>query len=206
MLDIRLRKVYRKKRCVLNPRIKWWRLKGDGQTPFVNKLIKETNWKDEVDSNVMWNKMADCIRHVTKEELGESKSMVQPDKDTSWWNEEVKITIMKKRMCYRNLGKNRDEVSFENYKLAKKEAKKYVNEAKTKVYQDIYARLDSKEGEKDIYRIARMREKKTRDLGIIRCIKDHNQKVLVKDTDIKKDVKIILTSSSMVTMLKMLVM
>ena len=93
---------------------------------------------------------------------------------------------MKKRMCYRNLGKNRDEVSFENYKLVKKEAKKAVNEAKTKVYQDIYARLDSKEGEKDIYRIARMREKKTRDLGIIRCIKDQNQKVLVKDIDIKE--------------------
>ena len=89
-------------------------------------------------------------------------------------------------MCYRNLGKNRDEVSFENYKLAKKEAKKAVNEARTKVYQDIYARLDSKEGEKDIYRIARMREKKTRDLGIIRCIKDHNHKVLVKDIDIKE--------------------
>ena len=48
-------------------------------------------------------------------------------------------------MCYRNLGKNRDKVSFENYKLAKKEAKKAVNEARTKVYQDIYARLDSKE-------------------------------------------------------------
>ena len=89
-------------------------------------------------------------------------------------------------MCYRNLGKNRDEVSFENYKLAKKETKKAVNETRTKVYQDIYARLDFKEGEKDIYRIARMREKKTRDLGIIRCIKDHNQKVLVKDTDIKE--------------------
>ena len=31
-----------------------------------------------------------------------------------------------------------------------------------------------------------MREKKTRDLGTIRCIKDHNHKVLVKDADIKE--------------------
>ena len=31
-----------------------------------------------------------------------------------------------------------------------------------------------------------MREKKTRDLDTIRCIKDHNHKVLVKDTDIKE--------------------
>ena len=89
-------------------------------------------------------------------------------------------------MCYRNLGKNRDEVSFENYKLAKREAKKAVKETRAKVYQDIYERLDFKEGEKDIYRIARMREKKTRDLGIIRCIEDHNHKVLMKDIDIKE--------------------
>ena len=105
--------------------------------------------------------MVDCIRHVAKEELGESKGMVPLGKDNSWWNEEVKRTIKNKRMCYRNLSKNRDEASFDNYKLAKKDAKKVVNEVRAKVYQDIYERLDSKEGEKNIYRIARMREKKT---------------------------------------------
>ena len=137
MLDVRLRKVYRKTRRVLNPRIKWWKLKGDGQTHFVNRLIKEANWEDDVDSNVMWNKMTDCIRHVVKEKLGVSKGMVLPGKDISWWNEDVKRTIKNKRMCYRNFIKNRDEVSFENYKLAKKEVKKDVNKVRVKVYQDI---------------------------------------------------------------------
>ena len=82
--------------------------------------------------------------------------------------------------------KNRDKISFKNYKLTKKGIKKAVKEVRVKVYQDIYERLDFKEGEKNIYRIARMREKKTRELGTIRCIKDHNHKVLVKDTDIKE--------------------
>ena len=48
------------------------------------KVVKEANWKDEVDFNVMWNKMTDCITHVAKEELGESKGMIPPGKDTSW--------------------------------------------------------------------------------------------------------------------------
>ena len=109
-------------------------MKGDGQTPFISRLIKEANWEDEVDSNVMWNKMTDCIRHVANEELGESKGIVSSGKDTSWWNEEVKRTIKNKRMCYRNFGKNRDEMSFKNYKLAKKEANEVVNEARAKVY------------------------------------------------------------------------
>ena len=43
-------------------------VEGDGQTSFVVRLIKEANWKNEVDSNVMWNKMVDYIRHVAKEE------------------------------------------------------------------------------------------------------------------------------------------
>ena len=81
--------------------------------------------------------MTYCIRHVAKEDFGVSKGMVPSGKDTSWWNEEVKRTIKNKRMCYRNLSKNRDEASFDNYKLAKKEPKKVVKEVRAKVYQDI---------------------------------------------------------------------
>ena len=47
--------------------------------------------------------------------------------------------------------------------------------------------MDTKEVEKDIYiyRIARIRERKTRDLCTVRCVKDEDQKVLVRD-EIKK--------------------
>ena len=54
------------------------------------------------------------------------------------------------------------------------------------MYKDIFDRLDSKNGEKDIYRLAQIKEEKTRDLGTIRCIKDYKYKVLVKDEDIKE--------------------
>ena len=48
-----------------------------------------------------------------------------------------------------------------------------------------YEKLDTKEVEKDIYKIARIRERKTRDLCSVRCVKDEDQKVLV-DEEIKK--------------------
>ena len=54
------------------------------------------------------------------------------------------------------------------------------------MYRDISHRLESKDEEKYIYRIARMREKKTRDLVTIGCIKNYNHKVLVKDEDVKE--------------------
>ena len=47
-------------------------------------------------------------------------------------------------------------MSFERYKLAKKEANKVVQNAKSKVYKEVYEKLDTKEVEKDIYRIARI--------------------------------------------------
>ena len=112
--------------------------------------------------------MKDCIRHVVKEELCESKGIAPPSKDTLWWNKIVKTTIKNKRICYGNLGKNRDTWSFEKSRLAKKESNKAINEARAKVYKDIYDRLDLKDRENDIYRIAWMRDKTTRDLGTIK--------------------------------------
>ena len=113
----------------------------------------------------MWNKMVNCIREVAKEELGESKGMALQCKDTSWWNEEVMATIKNKQICYWNLGKNRDTKSFEKYKLAKKYANKVVKEVRAKDYKDIFDILGSKDGENYIYRIAQMREKKTKIFG-----------------------------------------
>ena len=61
-------------------------------------------------------------------------------------------------------------MSFESYKLAKKEAKKTVQNVRAKVYKEVYEKLDTKEVEKDIYRIVRIRKRKTRDLCTVRCI------------------------------------
>jgi hypothetical protein len=41
------------------------------------------------------------------------------------------------------------------------------------------------EGEKDIYRMAKSRERKTRDINQVKCIKDATKRLLSKDKDIK---------------------
>ena len=45
--------------------------------------------------------------------------------------------------------------NIEKYKVAKKTAKLVVSKAKRRAYEDLYQRLSTKEGEKDIYRMAR---------------------------------------------------
>jgi hypothetical protein len=47
-----------------------------------------------------------------------------------------------------------------------------VSVAKGQAYDGLYQRLGTKGGEKDIYRMARIRERKTRDINQIKCIND----------------------------------
>ena len=56
--------------------------------------------------------------------------------------------------------------------------------AKDKAYDNVYQWLGTKQGEKDIYRMARIRERKTRDINQIKCIKDGTDRLLVKDEEI----------------------
>ncbi|AQK42962.1 hypothetical protein ZEAMMB73_Zm00001d025104 [Zea mays] len=76
--------------------------------------------------------------------------------------------------------------STERYKVARKTAKRALIEAKGRAYDDLYRRLSTNEGEKDVYKIDRIRERKTRDLTQVKCIKDEMDQLLVKGQDIKQ--------------------
>jgi hypothetical protein len=66
-------------------------------------------------------------------------------------------------------------------------AKRVVSVAKGQAYDGLYQRLGTKEREKDIYRMARIRERKTRDINQIKCIKDGTDRLLVKDERSRTD-------------------
>jgi hypothetical protein len=62
--------------------------------------------------------------------------------------------------------------NIKRYKVAKKTAKRVVSEARGQIYDKLYQWLGLKEGEKDIYRMAKRRERKTRGIIQVKCIKD----------------------------------
>ena len=92
--------------------------------------------------------------------------------------------IKEKKECFKRPHLNKSAGNIEGYKLAKWAAKRAVSVAKGKAYDDLYQRLATKEGEKDIYRMARICERKTRDINQIKCIKDETDRLLVKDEEI----------------------
>jgi hypothetical protein len=54
--------------------------------------------------------------------------------------------------------------NVERYKVAKKITKRAVSEVRSQMYDGLYQRLGTKEGEKNIYRMIKSRERKTRDI------------------------------------------
>jgi hypothetical protein len=97
----------------------------------------------------------------------------------------VQNAIKKKKECFRRKHLDRSVDNVERYKVAKKTVKRTVSEAMGQMYDGLYQRLGTKEGEKDIYRMAKSRERKTRDIIQIKCIKDATERLLTKDEDIK---------------------
>jgi len=81
-----------------------------------------------------------------------------------------------------------EEVEFNKvqYRNAKKEAKKAVVVAKNNTYERLFHRLNAKGGENEVFKLARARERRSRDLSGVRCIKDENGRVLVEDAKVQE--------------------
>jgi hypothetical protein len=60
-----------------------------------------------------------------------------------------------------------------------------VSEVRGQAYAELYRKLDTKEGENVVYKMAKLRERKTKDFNQVKCIKDEVDKLLVKDDEIK---------------------
>ena len=58
--------------------------------------------------------------------------------------------------------------------------------AKGRAYNDLYARLETKEGEKELYRLARQRNRAGKDVQNVRVIKDENGNVMANSEAVLK--------------------
>ena len=72
------------------------------------------------------------------------------------------------------------------YKEKKSKAKKAVAMTKGRPYEDLYARLGTKEGEKELYRLARQRDRTGNDVQHVRVIKDENGNIMVNSEAVLK--------------------
>uniref|UniRef100_A0A0F8C8D5 Craniofacial development protein 2 n=1 Tax=Larimichthys crocea TaxID=215358 RepID=A0A0F8C8D5_LARCR len=121
---------------------------------------------------------------VTYKSGGRSTQGRKVDKETWWWNEEVKECVRRKRLAKKKWDTERTEESRQEYREMQHKVRVEVAKAKQGAYDDLYARLDSKEGETDLYRLARQRDRDGKDVQQSRMIKDREGSVLISASSV----------------------
>jgi hypothetical protein len=76
----------------------------------------------------------------------------------------VQKAIKEKKECFRRMHLDMSVDNVERYKVVKKSVKRAVSKIRGQMYDGLYQWLSTKEGEKDIYRMAKSRERKTREI------------------------------------------
>ena len=133
-----------------------------------------------------WDKTAEMLRKTVQTVLGVTFGKRKGDKETCWWNEEVQKSIKEKKDLKKTWDKTRNENTKKIYKEKKSKAKKAVDMAKGRAYDDLYARLETKEDEKELYRLARQRDRAGKDVQHVRVIKNENSNVMVNSEAVLK--------------------
>ncbi len=118
------------------------------------------------------------VSDTARKALGVLSKQRKEDTDTWWWDEEVQESIRKKILAKKMWDMQRDEESKQEYKEMRREAKKEVVKAKNNAYDELYEGLNTKEGEKTLYRLARQRHQAGKDVQQVRMMKDRDGKVM----------------------------
>ena len=177
--------VKKKKAEKVKPKIRWWKLKETScQKAFRQEVTRilggEIRLLDE------WDKTAEMLRKTAETVLRVTFGKQKGDRETCWWNEEVQKSIKEKKEAKKAWDKTRNENTKKIYKEKKINAKKAVAMAKERAYDNLYARLETKEGEKELYRLARQRDRAGKDVQHVRVIKDENGIAMVNSEAVLK--------------------
>src|SRR5262249_4778932 len=94
--------------------------------------------------------------------------------------------VREKKAAYKNWFVQKTDENWQKYVAARRAAKKAVAEARADHYQDLYEQLDTEEGEKSIYRLAKARTRAAQDIDHYMCVKGKDGRRLQDKREILK--------------------
>ncbi|KAI5735640.1 hypothetical protein M8J77_020866 [Diaphorina citri] len=167
------------------PKIKWWLLKNPETSElFRRKVMEETRPIEGV--NEWWNENSRVIKQVAVNILGKTSGKSPPnDKESWWWNGEVQKAIKEKKDAKKMYDRSQTQEDKDRYNQAKKEAKRMVARAKAKKICEATDTQDTVDGKRKLLRIAKEKDRASKDFTHIKQIKSERGMVIRKEEDIK---------------------
>ena len=125
------------------------------------------------------------VKKWGKEILGETSGKILQNKETWWWNRNVQETVKKKKEAEKLWERTQQEEDERAFRERNKEAKRAVAQARAQEYQEIYDSLDTREGQKKIFGLAKSRNRATKDITKVKQIKRADGTIIRKHEDIQ---------------------
>ncbi|KAK3510502.1 hypothetical protein QTP70_009139 [Hemibagrus guttatus] len=169
----------------IEKKTKWWKMKKEECCEeFRQKLMQALGGQVMLPDD--WETTAEVIRETGRKMLGVSSGRRKEDKETWLWNEEVQDSIQRKRLAKKKWDMDRTEENRQEYKELQHRVKREVSKAKQKAYYELHTRVETREGQKDLYRLARQRDRNGKDVQQVRIIKDRDGRVLTSEESVQR--------------------
>ncbi|ETE70219.1 hypothetical protein L345_03979, partial [Ophiophagus hannah] len=133
-------------------RIKWWKLQDHKEAVTRKNVFPPIS---VATSNIIWSTLCNSVITTASEILSVTKSAHCIDKQA-----------------------DKTEENLQNYVTTKRATKRPVAETRAEHYQDLYDCLETREGEKDIYQLAKAQKKAAQDIEHYMCMKHKDGKRL----------------------------
>ncbi|KAK6757914.1 hypothetical protein RB195_015625 [Necator americanus] len=174
VMDLKISRPRKKHPRTEIQRIKWWNLK-DRKEVFFASVAPFTLPHPTRSVAEMWLSTSSVIRLTAENTLGKTTLGKPKAQTATWfWNEEVQAAIREKKSKYKLWWRTRQPEDRGAYLAAKRKAK----EAKSDRYKAVYDMLDTREGERAVYRLVRARHRSTLDMEHTKIVKGADGAVL----------------------------
>ncbi|KAJ2943370.1 hypothetical protein O0L34_g12180 [Tuta absoluta] len=116
--------------------------------------------------------------------LGRTKPGRRTSKETWWWNVDVQAALKIKKEAFKVWQTTGTDEDRDKYRAEKRNARKAVAIARHRATGDLYSALESREGQKEIYKISKTRSKASQDPVKTRVVKGTDGSILYKNKDV----------------------
>jgi exonuclease III len=183
VVDFRIVKRKRKRRQ-REKRICWWKLRKEEGQQLVQKLTEKLE-EIEDSENYDWEQTFPMVVNTAREVLGESAPGKYLEKESWWWNEEVTESVAEKKRAWKEWKLSGSEEAREIYRNRNKTSKEKCASARDEAYENLYKELDDN-GPQKIYRLAKTRQRRSKDIDILPFVRNEDGKILSNEEDVKR--------------------